>query len=422
MIRIEQKATLAATLGLFIAACGGGQTGPTPDPVDGAVTDNNTTDTRVQRPRELTPEERAELTLQEAAEAFSTAIELYASADTGSRDTARIEELMTEAMAKNPEYTTEAWFNVGLMRFEAGDVPGALAAYEQATASDPDYARGMANVGYIQMTQGDYQTAAQTFQACITRREIEPGCNINLAILYGMGELPAPGGDVDSAQVERLRFALGGDARSADAFALLATNYYEAGQLALARLVCENAILLGIDEAVLHNRLGLIALEEGNVIEALAEFRRTVELAPSMTSAWVNIGAMSLSFRDYDSALNAFEIVLEERPDDRDVRLSYGAALRGVEEPERAQAEYEAILAAVPTHPGALFNMALLYQEAYQDYPEACGYYFQFLDSAPTDHDRFEDANRRVNSLHELLGSLLFLEQATEEQVAACAR
>jgi tetratricopeptide (TPR) repeat protein len=237
-----------------------------------------------------------------------------------------------------------------------------------------------------------------------------------------MGEIPAPGGDVDLAQVERLRFALGGDSRSADAFALLASNYYEAGQLALARLVCENAILLGIDEAVLHNRLGLIALEEGNVIEALAEFRRAVEISPSLISAWVNIGAMSLSFRDYTAALEAFEIVLEARPDDRDVRLSYGAALRGVDQPERAQAEYEAILQAVPTHPGALFNMALLYQEAYQDYPAACGYYFQFIDSAPQSHERYEDADRRVFNLHELLGSLLFLEQATEEQVAACAR
>ncbi len=422
MIRIQQKATIAASLGLLLAACGGGQTSTPVDPIDSANDNNTTTERPVERAHELTPEERAALTLEEADQAFQAAIELYASADTGSRDTQRIEDLLTEAMTKNPEYTTEAWFNVGLMRFERGDVPGAIAAYDQATASDPDYARGMANVGYIQMTQGDYQTAAQTFQACVARREIEPGCNINLAILYRMGELAAPGDDIDAAQVERLRFALGGDARSADAFALLASNYFEAGQLALARLVCENAILLGIDEAVLHNRLGLIALEEGNVIEALAEFRRAVELEPSLVSSWVNIGAMSLSFRDYDGALEAFEVVLESRPDDRDVRLSYGAALRGVDQPEQAQSEYEAILQAEPGHPGALFNMALLHQEAYQDYPEACGFYFQFLTSAPPSHENYEDANRRVDNLHELLGSLLFLEQATEEQVAACAR
>jgi tetratricopeptide (TPR) repeat protein len=187
-------------------------------------------------------------------------------------------------------------------------------------------------------------------------------------------------------------------------------------------LVCENAILLGIDEAVLHNRLGLIALREDNVIEAYSEFRRAVELEPGLTSAWVNIGAMALSFRDYDAALEAFELVLANRPDDLDTRLSYGAALRGVDQPEAAEAEYEAILAAAPTHPGALFNMALLHQEAYQDYPAACGYYFQFLSAAPPSHERFEDAGRRVDNLHELLGSLLFLEQATEEQVAACAR
>ena len=131
---------------------------------------------------------------------------------------------------------------------------------------------------------------------------------------------------------------------------------------------------------------------------------------------------MALSFRDYDAALEAFEIVLEARPDDQDVRLSYGAALRGVDQSDDAQAEYQAILNAAPTHAGALFNMALLYQEAYQDYPGSCGFYFQYLDSASPSHERYEDATRRVVSLHELLNSLLFLEQATVEDVAACQR
>ena len=403
----------------FALACSGTQTESGPVFVEQGT---DTTRPVQEQVRQLTPEERAALTLEEADAAFQQAIELFAGSGRGDRDTAEIERLLNEAMTKNPLYTSQAWFNVGLSRYESGDVPGAMAAYDQATASDPTFARGMANIGYIQMMEGQYGLAAQTFQACIDRREIEPGCNINLAILYAMGEATPPGGDVESAQVERLRFALGGDARSADAFALLASNYFDAGQLALARLVCENAIVLGIDEAVLHNRLGLIALHEDNVIEAYSEFRRAVELESGLTSAWVNIGAMALSFRDYDAALEAFEIVLEERPDDRDVRLSYGAALRGVDQPEAAQSEYEAILLAVPTHPGALFNMALLQQEAYQNYPGACGFYFQFLDFASPGHARFEDAQRRVESLHELLSSLLFLEQATAEDVAACQR
>ena len=413
------RRTLVACSFSLAIACGGVQTDPGPVVVD---TQNPEVVEPVVQERQLTPEERAALTLEEADAAFQRAIELYAGADRGDRDASEIESLLTEAMTKNAAYTTEAWFNVGLIRYEAGDVPGALAAYDQATASDPAFARGMANVGYIQMMDGQYGLAAQTFQACIDRREIEPGCNINLAILYAMGEVAPPGGDVESAQVERLRFALGGDARSADAFALLAANYFDAGQLELARLVCENAILLGIDEAVLHNRLGLIALQEDNVIEAYSEFRRAVELEPSLTSAWVNIGAMALSFRDYEAALEAFELILAERPNDRDVRLSYGAALRGVDQPEAAQTEYQSILTAAPSHPGALFNMALLQQEAYQDYPGACGYFFQFLDAAGPTHPRYEDAERRVASLHELLNSLLFLEQASAEDVAACAR
>ena len=59
--------------------------------------------------------------------------------------------------------------------------------------------------------------------------------------------------------IDHLRFALGGEANNADAYANLARAYFDEGQLrSLRELVCEEAILQGMDDAVLHNRLGLI--------------------------------------------------------------------------------------------------------------------------------------------------------------------
>ena len=133
-------ASLALTV---LVACGGVQTGP------GSVIEQpgaTTTQQPAQRERQWTPEERAALALEEADAAFQRALELYAGSDRGDRDTVEIERLLTEAMSKNQSYATQAWFNVGLVRYEAGDLAGALAAYDQATASDrgtPDVRRAV---------------------------------------------------------------------------------------------------------------------------------------------------------------------------------------------------------------------------------------------------------------------------------------
>lgn len=396
-----------------LTACGGPQTStPTTDPNPTEVRPVETAPV-AQGPSE---EELAAQRLAQADDAFLEAAQLYGDR----RDLARAERLLEEAMEKNPDYTAEAWFNIGLVRHAQGDESGAIAAYREAGAADPGYARGLANIGYIQMANGDYAAAAQTFGECVGRLETEPGCNINLAVLYDMGEVPAPTSDVREDMLERIRFALGGGENSSAAYTLLSELYFEQGQLQLARLVCENAILIGIESASLHNRLGLIALAQDDVIDAYQEFQRAVQLDPSLLEAWINIGAMALSFRDYDSALNAFEQVLAERPDDLDVRLSYGAALRGVDRADEARTEYEQVLEAEPGHLGALFNMALLHQEAYQDYPGACGYYRQYLSSAPSSADRYDDAVRRMASLYELLDGLVFLGEAEPGSADVC--
>ncbi len=423
----------APAMAMWLAACGGTQT------TDQVQTDETETETEVAVvvPTGPSPEEIAAQQQTDAEQAFITAAELYTGFPPGQRDLDRIAQLLQRAIDIHPSRSCEpsetgeptwsycdALFNLGLVRAEQGDEAGALDYYRQATDADPTYARGLANVGYLQLQRGDVAGAVRTFEECIARKETEPGCNINLALLYEDGSAPLadPTQSLEAAMVERLRFALGGEARNADAYANLASIYFEQGRLELARMVCENAILLGIDDAVLHNRLGLVALAQDDVIEAYGEFQRAVQLDPTYVEAHMNIGAMALSFRDYDQALAAFETVLADRQDDLDARLSYGAALRGVDEFDQARTEYEAILAVNPNHTGALYNMALLSQEATQNYPEACQYYVRYLDSAGPSGNRYDDAERRLTNLHDLLASIVAFGEATEEDVAACTR
>ena len=412
-----------ATVPLWLCgalACGGPQTAPEVTATPDTVEETREVEAALAAP---TAEELAAAASARARANFEEAASLYASAPRGQRDLDRVASLLEDAL-RDDASLTEAWFNIGVVRAESGDAASARAAYAEALALDPEYARAHANLGYLQMIEGDLEGALGTFESCVELRETEPGCNINLSLLYQMGvrSTDVASDEVSAAAIERLRFALGGDARNASAYANMAQVYFEAGRLELARLVCENAILLGIDQAVLHNRLGIIALALDEVNVAYQEFQRAVQLDPSLIEAHMNIGAMALSFRDYEAALRAFQIVLADRPEDIEVRLSYGVALRGMDDLEGASRVYGEVLDASPGHLGALYNSGVLQQEGRGDYAGACGFYREFLAQASAPgSEKYEDVSQRMSTLFELYSSLVFLGEATEEEAQACA-
>ncbi len=404
---------------LLLAACGGPQVATT----ETERPSERPTETGPVGPPPPTAEELEAQRQDRARATFAEAVSLYEAGTRGARDYARIERLLGDVLEVFPDLA-EVHFNIAVLREEQGDRSGAVAAYQRAGEVDPTFARGMANLAYLMLMEGDVSGATAVLQECIARKETESGCNVNLALLYVDGHVPPPagGGSAADAAIERLRFALGGEARNASAYANIARIYSEEGRLELARLMCENAILQGIDEPELHNRLGLIALEQDDVLTAYQEFRRAAELDPGHRDANENVGAMALAFRDYVTALAALEVVLDQEPDNADVRLSYGAALRGLERFDEAEAQYTRVLESSPGHPGALYNLAVLAQEGRADYAAACRWYRDYLASpSSSGHEKVDDVTRRFTNLRELVMNLADFGQIDAETAAACA-
>jgi tetratricopeptide (TPR) repeat protein len=298
---------------------------------------------RVKSPEEI--EEERVATLKAARQ---TAFDAYADkADEGRLKRAEAAlRTAVELDAGDPN----SWFNLGLVLAEQGDTTAASDAFSRAQALDAQFMRGKAYEGYIKLKEGDTAGAERVFRDCIASRENETGCNINLAILQRQKLLAAGKRDAKSAQeaIVFLRFALAGESLSADAYANLARIYFDLGRIELARVVCENAIQLGSDAATLHNRLGLIALAQKDVITAYREFLAAVKRDPDYVDAHMNIGAMALNFRDFEVAKRSFEAVLAKRENDRDARRSYGVALRGLDDGAGAEAQYSQLLAQDP--------------------------------------------------------------------------
>lgn len=403
-LRLSASVLFVASMALNFGACGGKQS-----------TDSGMTRAERQEQKsieaEMTPEEIEALREKERNERLDAEVEAavdeYLESDTSEgRDYKSIERKLKSVLKERSE-DADLMFNIGMLRYEQGDLEGAEEWWQKATDTDETYTAGMANIGMLRLQAGDSAAAREIFEACIERSQTAPGCNINLALMFR--EENIVDGKLTRAQaqksIDHLRFALGGDSRNATAYADLARIYHEMGQLALARQVAENAILLGINEAPLHNRLGLVSLADDDVITAYREFERAVQLDPEHLDAWMNIGAMALSFRDYAAAHHAFEMVLKyrdrlEEDDLVDAILSFGVAKRGLDDLDGAETLYKEVLSLRDHDVRALYNLGVLHQEARGDYDTAVKWFTDVVNApGATDKKLLADVEHRIETL-----------------------
>jgi tetratricopeptide (TPR) repeat protein len=119
-------------------------------------------------------------------------------------------------------------------------------------------------------------------------------------------------------------------------------------------------------EAVRHAQAGLDAKKQGQLDEAISEFKKVTELAPSLAAAFVNLGAAYLDNRQYALAIAPLRRALELNPDLVGAHqmlgyalLSTGYAAEAIPHLERAQAQDALGIAELKTGklPEAIANL-----------------------------------------------------------------
>lgn len=190
----------------------------------------------------------------------------------------------------------------------------------------------------------------------------------------------------------------------------------------LAALVCSQAIRRDPTDAVLHNTLGLIQVELGNLGKAAEAFGKARALRPGFYEAEMNFAAVNLQFRGFTKAEEAYRAVILKRPDDYDAHLGLALALRGQIGPdtpesliEDAGKELEKARKIAPDRPEAYYNEAILTQEykarnqgasAVPTLRAAQGLYREFTKkagSAPELADTVKRADERIKEIDEII-------------------
>ena len=80
-------------------------------------------------------------------------------------------------------------------------------------------------------------------------------------------------------------------------------------------------------EAVTHAKAGLQAKQAGNLTEAISEFKRVTELAPTFPAGFVNLGAALMESREYAAAIAPLKRALELDPNLAGAEQMLGYAL-----------------------------------------------------------------------------------------------
>jgi tetratricopeptide (TPR) repeat protein len=263
-------------------------------------------------------------------------------------------------------------FRGGLAAYEAGDLEGAAAAFDEARRAAPEYADAHAWAGRVALESGEPAAAVEAFGAAIALRpddaglayflraaELERDFGVEAGGAFLEGLTAYERGDLDAAAA---RFVAATEANPGfvEAWVWRGRSLQEAGALEAAEAAWARVVELDPEDErarFFRNRLreqlaygrdadpevaaafaaGVAAFEAADVATARARFEAVVAADPGSGLAWSWLGRVAYTVRDFAAAAEAYARAAELLPDDADVAwFAEDAALRAAPEPDPA--------------------------------------------------------------------------------------
>jgi hypothetical protein len=109
-----------------------------------------------------------------------------------------------------------------------------------------------------------------------------------------------------------------------------------------------------------HYNLGIALRAQGQLEDSMAALRRAVELKPDHVDALVNLGNALCELRRFDDAHLAFERALLFQPNNAEAHYNLGALFAAEGERSKAAGAYRHALETCPGHHFAKFNLSLI--------------------------------------------------------------
>jgi tetratricopeptide (TPR) repeat protein len=296
------------------------------------------------KPKEPTPQE----VFQSGVAAF----------DAGKYDEAR---KAFESVARKVPTSVGLKFNLGLVAERQGLLTEAVSYYEAAHKLDPKHKPTLLNLGRAYRLQDRFDDAIALYEEALKdpSNEYDVELNNNLSVAYRLSK------KYEKAEAAA-RKVLARTRDNPDAYKNLALIYFDQGKYRLAEFISANARKLDDKDPGVYNNLGLIYLKIDEPRLALAQFQKAVELNKDFAPGLFNIGAMALSYRDYEGAEKVLQRATQLDPTSYEGFLAYAWALDGQKgrDPKKgiqAGEVFERVLAIKPDQADAICGAAWAY-------------------------------------------------------------
>lgn len=287
----------------------------------------------------------------------------------------------------------DALFARGVGLHQAGDIVGAIEAYQAALELAPDRIDARSNLGAAYARLGRYDDAAQHYRAVLTRAPEQMQVRFNLALaLYKSGRVPEAAeelGRVVAAEPgNRSAVLLLADCNAqagndAAVVALLAPREEDFKDDRLYAYLLGNALLRrnelargqayidrlfrGGETAEARLLMGVAHLKRGDRPAALSELERAVQLNPALPTVHSLLGRALIGMGRREDALQAFRAELAQNPNDFDANVYLGMFLKDDGKLDEAHEYLKRAARLRSQDPAALYALGALHVAAGRD-------------------------------------------------------
>jgi tetratricopeptide (TPR) repeat protein len=215
-------------------------------------------------------------------------------------------------------------FNSGVIAERQGKLTEAAGFYEAANKLDPKHKPTLLNLGRVYRQQDKFDNAIALYEGALKdpANEFDVELNNNLTVAYRLAK-KYPLAEATARKV------LARTKDNPDAYKNLALIYFDQGNYRLAEFISANARKLDDKDPGVYNNPGPTYLKLDDRRLALGQFQKAVSLNKDFAPSLFNIGAMALTYRDYDGAEKVLSRATELDQNSYEGFLAYAFALDG---------------------------------------------------------------------------------------------